>query len=181
MTLRELDVAPHPVTSSPKFGISDFVYRQAGGLNVFRELTVLSNLISAISWYTVAVAYSGCGVHFLTWYFCARKPVVWVHSPQQDCHWWFVNGNITYTCVRTCNKLVLIKRLCSKLEFMHHSPCTCMCNFTLNTNVLHNALSRTDLYLLCFSQAGPSPAGECMMFPETFNDIPYGPQFTADS
>jgi hypothetical protein len=87
-------------------------------------------------------------------FLCQEAWFVWVHSPQQDCHWWFANGNITYTCVRTCNRLVLIKRLCSKLEFMHHWPCTGICNFTLNTNTLNNALLRTDLYLLCFSQLG---------------------------
>ena len=73
MNLRELDVAPHPVTWSPNSGMSDFVFRQAGWM--FSEnSTVLSNSISAMSWYTVAEEYSGCCIHFFTWYFCARKP-----------------------------------------------------------------------------------------------------------
>jgi len=73
MNIPALNVNPQPVISSPLFGISDLVYRQAGWM-VSENLTVLSNSMTAMSLYIVAVEYCGCCTHFFMWYVCALNP-----------------------------------------------------------------------------------------------------------
>jgi len=65
------------------------------------NLTVLSNSISAMSWYTVAVAYCGCCIHFFTRYFCAREPGVLTSTAPSSTSTGGLLMDISDSCVRT--------------------------------------------------------------------------------
>ena len=104
MNLRELDVAPHPITSSPNSWISDFVFRQAGWM-YSENLTVLSNSNSAMSLYTLAVEYWGCCIQLFTWYVCARVPGSLRFTAPNSTWTGGLLMDISNTCVRTITGL----------------------------------------------------------------------------